>query len=133
MLEENEVKLVEVKRKAVVLNRDIERVSEKAETHEKRMNVLEETIQSTGESLRALEDRELESSDKEALNEEKIAFLEGQMKEAEIRLEAAERQAQNLERVLLDTDNERNSWSQKKEAIENEMADIEAMEGLGED
>ena len=133
MLEENEVKLVEVKRKAVVLKRDIERVSEKAETHEKRMNVLEDTIQSTGESLRVLEDRELESSDKEALNEEKIAFLEGQMKEAEIRLEAADRQAQNLERVLLDTDNERNTWIQKREAIEKEMADIEAMESLGED
>ena len=127
------MKLVEVKRKAVVLKRDIERVSEKAETHEKRMNVLEDTIQSTGESLRVLEDRELESSDKEALNEEKIAFLEGQMKEAEIRLEAADRQAQNLERVLLDTDNERNTWIQKREAIEKEMADIEAMESLGED
>jgi len=108
-------------------------VSEKAETHEKRMNILEETITSTGESLRLLEDAELESSDKEALNEDKIAFLETQMKEAEIRLEAADRQAQNLERVLLDTDNERNGWIVKREAIEKEMIDIEEMEGLGEE
>ena len=94
------------------------------------MTILEETVESTGESLRNLEERELESSDKEALNEEKIAFLEGQMKEAEVRVEAAERQAQNLERVIVETDTERQSWVSKREEIEREMEDIEGMEDL---
>lgn len=131
MLEENEVKLVEVQRKKVVLLRDIDKVTEKGNTLEKRMAILEETVESTGESLRNLEERELESSDKEALNEEKIAFLGTQMKEAEVRLEAAEREAQNLERVILDTDTERQSWIVKREEIEKEMAEIEGMEDLG--
>ena len=121
---------MEVKRKAVVLKRDIERITEKGNVHEQRMSILEETVESTGESLRNLEERELESSDKEALNEEKIAFLESQMKEAEVRLEAAERQAQNLERVILDTDTERQSWIIKREEIEKEMQEIEGMDDL---
>jgi len=60
----------------------------------------------------------------------KIAFLEGQMKEAEVRVEAAERQAQNLERVIVETDTERQSWVSKREEIEREMEDIEGMEDL---
>ena len=130
-MEENEVKLVEVKRKAVVLKRDIGRITEKGDVHEKRMAILEETVESTGESLRSLEERELESSDKEALNEEKIAFLGSQIKEAEVRVEAAERTAQNLERVILDSDTERQNWITKREEIEKEMEAIEGMEGLG--
>lgn len=124
------MKLVEVKRKAVVLKRDIDRVTEKGNTLERRATILEETVESTGESLRSLEERELESSDKEALNEEKISFLLSQMKEAEVRVEAAERQAQNLERVILDTDSERQGWITKREEIEKEMEDIEGMEDL---
>ena len=124
------MKLVEVKRKVVVLKRDIERITDKANSHEQRMMILEETVESTGESLRNLEERELESSDKEALTEEKIAFLESQIKEVEVRVEAAERQAQNLERVIFDTDTERQGWITKREEIEREMEDIEGMEDL---
>jgi len=52
------------------------------------------------------------------------------MKEAEVRVEAAERQAQNLERVIVETDTERQSWVSKREEIEREMEDIEGMEDL---
>lgn len=130
MLEENEVKLTEIKRKEVVLKRDIIRVVEKGETSEKRVNLLENTIQSTGENLRNLEEREDEASEKEALNEDKIAFLECQMKEAEVRLEAADRQVQNLERVILDTENEKNGWVSKRKVIEDEMENIDGVDWL---
>eukprot|EP00794_Sanderia_malayensis_P013861 gene13861-15309_t len=128
VLEENEVKLVEVQRKAVVLKRDITRVQEFGDSCEKRVEVLEDTISSTGENLRSLEERETESCDKEAFNEEKIAFLCCQIKEVDVRVEAAERQVQNLERVILDTDNEKNNWISKRQAIESEMDNIEGVD-----
>ncbi len=45
-----------------------------------------------------------------------------------VRVEAAERQAQNLERVILDTDNEKNGWIAKRTAIEDEMDVIEGVD-----
>ena len=54
MLDENQTKLSENERKNIVVRRDCERASQKAETLEKRVQVLEETIANATESLKVL-------------------------------------------------------------------------------
>jgi len=120
-LESNETKAIESQRKRTVVSRDVEKTRDKADALEKRVALLEETIASAGESLNQLEERENESNEREEINEEKLIFLEGQFKETEVRSEAAERSCGVLERNILETENEINSWIQKREEIEKEM------------
>ena len=61
------------------------------------------------------------------MNEEKLRFLEGQYKEAEVRAEAAERTCGVLERNILETENEINSWIVKREHIEKEMLEMDSV------
>merc|ERR1712157_373181 len=118
---------IEAQRKVVVVNRDTEKVKDRADALEKRVALLEETIENAGKSLHELEEREGESSEREELNEEKLRFLEGQFKEAEVRAEAAERSCGVMERNILETTNEINSWTEKREKIEQEMLDMDAV------
>ena len=99
-------------------------MKDKADALEKRVALLEETIENAGKSLQELEAREGESSEREELNEEKLLLLEGQFKEAEVRAEAAERSCGVMERNIEETTNEINSWKEKREKIEQEMLDI---------
>jgi len=124
-LELNELKCVESQRKQTVYTRDIERIREKADGFETRVKLLEETIANHGQSLQELETREGEAGDREQLNEEKLHFLEGQLKETEVRAEAAERGCAVAERNILETENEINSWIQKREEIEREMIEMD--------
>jgi len=124
-LELNELKCVESQRKQTVYTRDIEKVKEKADGFETRVKLLEETIANHGQSLQELETREGEAGDREQLNEEKLHFLEGQLKETEVRAEAAERGCAVAERNILETENEINAWIQKREEIEREMIEMD--------
>merc|ERR1719244_1619031 len=124
-MEENHSKLTEAQRKHVVVRRDIDRTTTKAETLEKRVEVLEETINNATSSLKELEEREGESNMKEERNAEQLLLLEGQYKEAEVRAEAAERSCNVLERNISDTKTEIDEWIKKKEEIEDEMERME--------
>merc|ERR1712002_298182 len=118
LLEENQTKLTEAERKHVVVQRDIERTSNKAESLEKRVQVLEDTITDATDSL------------KEERNAEELILLEGQYKEAEVRAESAERTCNVLERNIQETETEIEDWERKTAELEdeinamNEMADI---------
>nr|Q9U5M4.1 RecName: Full=Tropomyosin-2 [Podocoryna carnea]CAB55601.1 tropomyosin [Podocoryna carnea] len=126
-LESNETKYIEAQRKGVVISRDVEKTRDKADTLEKRVAVLEQTIASAGESLVELEEREGESSEREEINEEKLIFLAGQFKESEVRAEAAERSCNVLERNIFETENEINTWIQKRKEIEDEMIEMDTV------
>jgi chromosome segregation ATPase len=84
------------------------------------------TIQKASESLAELEEREGEAAEKETYNEEKLAFLLGQFKEAEVRAEAAERSCQVLENNISEIQSEISDWNKKIAAIDDEMAQMDA-------
>jgi chromosome segregation ATPase len=88
---------------------------------------LEQTIEKAGESLKSLEERESESTDREQTQVEKLSFLEGQFKEASIRAEAAQRNVGVLERNILEATNEIATWKTKTAEIEQEMEDMDNM------
>jgi len=124
-LEENQTKLVDAQRKHVVVKRDIEKTVAKAESLEKRVQVLEETIANATDNLKELEEREGESSMKEERNSEEILLLEGQFKEAEVRADAAERSCNVLQLNIQETSAEIQTWITKRERIEKEMEDMD--------
>merc|ERR1712126_240079 len=129
-LEENQTKFTEAERKYVVVKRDIERTTTKADSLEKRVELLEGTIASATDSLKELEEREGESSLKEERNAEELILLEGQFKEAEVRAEAATRSCQVLERNLDETQAEIDEWQEKTRQLESEIA---AMNDIADD
>jgi prefoldin subunit 5 len=61
---------------------------------------------------------------KESLNEEKMCFLQGQLKEAEVRREAAERSVNVLNRNIQEINQEIAVWNKKIEEIETEFENM---------
>merc|ERR1712183_1105795 len=90
-VELNAGKLVEAERKHGVCTAEIVKIRERAEKSEGRVKALEDVIEGHGKSLSELEEREGAAGDREQLNEEKIAFLERELKDCTVRSEGAER------------------------------------------
>merc|ERR1712013_217083 len=83
-VEMNLLKVVEGDRKNNVCNNEIAKLREKAEKNEAIVTTLEEQIEGFGKRLEELEELEGAAGEREDLNEEKVTFLEGQLKETEI-------------------------------------------------
>merc|ERR1739847_40737 len=60
-------------------------------------------------------------SEREELNEEKINFLEGELKETTVRAEAAERNSAVLQNNILESETEINRWIKMTEDMQNSM------------
>jgi len=117
----NAGKLVESERKHGVCNMEIEKLRTKAETSEARVKVLEERIEAVGKSLSELEEREGAAGEKESLNEEKMAFLERELKDTTVRAEAAERMNAVLKNTSLETEQEIQKWVNRREEMVKQM------------
>jgi len=120
-LELNSGKFVECERKVEVCNNDVARIQKQAEISEARVKVLEGVIEDHGKSLVELEDREGEISEKEELNEEKINYLEGELKETIVRAEAAERNSAVFQNNMMMTETEINNWVKMREDMQQSM------------
>merc|ERR1712036_205688 len=68
-----------------------------------------------------LEEREEEMSEREELNEEKIKFLEGELKETTVRAEGAERMTAVLQNNVLEVETEIARWVKMREDMEKSM------------
>merc|ERR1719228_873642 len=112
-LELNTVRVSDGERKTKVCENDIAKNKEKAETYESRVAVLEELIQNHGKRLEELEESEGAAGEKESLNEEKVDFLTGQLKETEVRADAAERMNAVLNNTMAETKAETEGWTAK--------------------
>merc|ERR1712180_558982 len=100
---------------------EIEKLRTKAEISEARVKVLEEKIESVGKSLSELEEREGAAGEKESLNEEKMAFLERELKDTTVRAEAAERMNAVLKNTSLETEQEIQKWVNRREEMVKQM------------
>merc|ERR1712202_29152 len=90
-IEINTVRCSDAERKVKVCENDIAKNREKAEGFEARVASQEAVIESHGKRLEELEESEGAAGEKETLNEEKVEFLTVQLKETEVRADAAER------------------------------------------
>lgn len=123
--ERAEFNLSSEQRRKVVVDRDITRLTQKADGLEQRGNILDSTLEKAGTSLMECEEREEEALDREDLNEDKIEFLEGELHETEVRADIAERACQTVERGIIEVENEVNHWKRKVQAL---AAEMEAMD-----
>merc|ERR1712035_34810 len=103
---------------------------EKAESYEARVAVLEEMIEKHGKKLEELEESEGAAGEREALNEEKVDFLTGQLKETEVRADAAERMNAVLNNTMAETKAEIEGWTAKIQEMEDLMV---SMDNLADD
>merc|ERR1719233_283567 len=117
--------MVEGDRKINVCNNEISKLREKAEKSEARVSQLEETIEGHGKRLEELEETEGAAGEREALNEEKVDFLERQLKETETRADAAERMHAVLSNVIVEMETEIASWAQKTVDMEATMVEMD--------
>jgi len=124
-LELNTVRASDGERKVKVCENDIAKNREKAEGYEARVAALEEAIQNHGKRLEELEESEGAAGEKEALNEEKVDFLTVQLKETEVRADAAERMNAVLTNTMVETETEIASWTKKIADMEELMVKMD--------
>lgn len=117
----NSGKVVEAERKVEVCNNDVAKIRERAEISEARVKALEDIIDGHGKSAAELEEREGEMSEREELNEEKINFLESELKETTVRAEAAERMTAVHQNNIMESETEINRWVKMREDMEKSM------------
>jgi len=108
VLEEYETKFKEAKRKDEVLQRDIQRKSNKEESLWQRANVLEDAISQP--------------------NADELILLKGQLKAANIRAEGAVKRREVVECALDEVQVEIDALNQKKERLEKEMIELALMD-----
>lgn len=114
-------RVVDVERREEVCRAEISRLKEKADKDEARVAVLEEKIRGYGQSLGELEEKEGEMGERESLNEEKIVFLERELKETTVRAEAAERMSNVLQNTNFDLAEEIHKWVTRREDMTSSM------------
>jgi len=124
-VEMNLLKVVEGDRKNNVCNNEIAKLREKAEKNEAIVATLEEQIEGFGKRLEELEETEGAAGEREDLNEEKVTFLEGQLKETETRADAAERMHAVLSNVIVEMETEIAGWTQKIVDMEHTMVEMD--------
>jgi len=121
-VELNAGKLVESERKHGVCTTEIGRIREKAEKSEARVKVLEGVIEEQGKSLSEIEEREGAAGEKESLNEEKVSFLERELKDTTVRAEGAERMNAVLQNTMLELEQECMGWVKRREDMVSQMS-----------
>merc|ERR1711963_1189401 len=100
LAEEADRKYDEVARKLAMVEADLERAEERAETGESKIVELEEELRVVGNNLKSLEVSEEKASQKEETYSEQIRVLTAKHKEAEARAEFAERSVQKLQKEV---------------------------------
>merc|ERR1711872_552717 len=129
-LELNTVRNSDGERKVKVCENDISKNREKAEGYEARVAALEEAIENHGKRLEELGESEGAAGEREALNEEKVDFLTAQLKETEVRADAAERMNAVYTNTMVETETEIGGWVKKTQDMEDLMV---LMDNLADD
>jgi len=122
--------LAQLERKKVVTVREVERLSEKANQLEERAAILEATLEKAGTALMEVEEKEGEALDKEELSAEKIEFLAQLLFETDNHAEAAERICMSVERSIIETENELNSWKKKIKDLQEEVMGMDMVKSI---
>jgi len=124
LLDEERIKLAALKRAYETAKFRIEINSSKADALEEQVEMLGETVAMAVESADTLEGRKGESSLKEERNAEELLLLEGQCKEADVRIEVATRCCQVTERNMEEYNKLIKEWVDKAKPIQQELKEM---------
>merc|ERR1712200_303821 len=119
--EEADKKYEEVARKLAMVEADLERAEERAETGESKIVELEEELRVVGNNLKSLEVSEEKASKKEECFGEQLRIVTAKCKEAEARAEFAERSVQKLQKEVDRLEDELVHEKEKFKAISDEL------------
>lgn len=126
-VEDYDLQCREASRKLQVLEKEVERAEGRYESNSIKVEMITESLVKLGSKIKSLEERESDQSERETDNEQKLAFLRDQEKEALVRAENAERDVARLGRVaeslILDIEN----WKNKKQDIIAEMSSVTSL------
>lgn len=103
--------------------------TERLETAQEKVEMLTEHFTKAGESLRNLEAKDEDASEREQVNEEKMSFLLSQVKEILALAEDHERKIPPLQRTIDQMSEEIRDWQSKTKEVTKEMEDMEALVG----
>ena len=92
--------MLQVARKLAMVEADLERAEERAETGEMKIIELEEELRVVATNLKSLEVSEDKANQREASYKEQIKTLTAKLKQAEARAEFAERSVQKLQKEV---------------------------------
>merc|ERR1711920_1206710 len=116
-LTENTMRL----QKLAMVEADLERAEERAETGESKIVELEEELRVVGNNLKSLEVSEEKANQREESYKEQIKTLTTKLKQAEARAEFAERSVQKLQKEFDRLEDELVSEQEKFKAITEEL------------
>ena len=116
--------VVEAERKVIVLERDVARTQDKYEKYSQRADELQERLDTFGDEMHDLEGKDRDASERESENEEKIKFLETQLREVSSTAETHERNVGKQERLRDKLNEEIDTWKEKREGIRHEMEEV---------
>ena len=111
----------EVARKLAMVEADLERAEERAETGESKIVELEEELRVVGNNLKSLEVSEEKANQREENYKEQIKTLTSKLKQAEARAEFAERSVQKLQKEVDRLEDELSTEKEKFKAISDEL------------
>jgi chromosome segregation ATPase len=117
----------EAKRKEVVVLNDLEKAESRLADNTARTDELMKAITNATDKIKDLEAREYDQSERETLNEEKMAFLGEQYKEVLSRAEAAERDAARLQRIILGLEEDIKNCKNRTADVQAELEDVNNM------
>merc|ERR1712141_967911 len=100
---------------------DLERAEERAETGEPKIIELEEELRVVGNNLKSLEVSEEKANQREESYKEQIKVLNAKLKQAEARAEFAERSVQKLQKEVDRLEDELVNEKEKFKAISDEL------------
>mgnify|MGYP002803578197 FL=1 len=124
--------LMETQRKLLVVEGDFEKACQRCDAAVDKEQLFLDLIERNGEELRTLEDRDNQAAEREFDAEEKLRFLEEQLKEAVARAEGAERDVVRNENIVISVKNDLHGCKDKRVNVEKEIDRIEELvDGLG--
>merc|ERR1711862_630842 len=115
LAEEADRKYDEVAKKLAVVESDLERAEDRAETGETKIIDLEEELSYCGNTLKSLGNAEEHANAREVIYKDKVAFLQKKNKAADARVDFAERTVQKLQKEV---DRLRMTLPMRKRSIE---------------
>ncbi|XP_046857961.1 meiosis-specific nuclear structural protein 1-like [Xenia sp. Carnegie-2017] len=119
--------LVEAERKSI-LEQELVRIEEKYEKEQERGDELKKTLDGYTDQMRDLEEKDRDASEREDVSEDRMKFLESQIRVTLSSAESHEREAVKLENLNATLNDEVKSFKEKYENVLREMD--EGMEDL---
>ncbi|KXJ14052.1 tropomyosin-1 [Exaiptasia diaphana] len=116
-----QTKVAEVELKFKVTQNELEKALQRAEKFENISSMMEDQLTGNVETMASLEEKDAEACEREIEGEEKVAFMQDELKAMVYRYEEAERKAPPLENLIFAMMEDMDNLKIKRKEVEDEM------------